>query len=101
MEATEAGRRVAEAQRICDSGDLDGLAAQWTRHPPALWVALGATAENAQCFDWMLRKRGHDHVIEGIARAATARVLVDGGSTEAGIQLAARRLRAWAPRGSI
>ena len=98
MEATESGRRVAEAQRICDSGDLDGLAAQWTHHPPALWVALGATAENAQCFDWMLRKQSHDHVIEGIARAVTARV--DGGNVEAGIMLAARRLRAWTPRGS-
>ena len=40
------GKQVAAALRICDEGDLDGMEAQWAAHPPALWVALAATADS-------------------------------------------------------
>jgi len=86
--------RVAEALRICDEGNVDAMAAQWAHHPPALWVALAATAATAgseRCLDWMMTSGTCPmHVLVGVARAADARVnggISDDATTRAALHL--------------
>ena len=91
MPATDSAR-IASAMRICDEGDLVGLATRWPEHPPVLWVALAATSTNERCLEWIRGEERTKHaiVVGGVARALVARVA--GGASDAATLRAALRL---------